>query len=195
MPTPSHTPDTSSSSRRLARIMARLRSRDATDGRAEVRDRLDAFRKHISTIDGEAAKRITELREHDLAHFAVDDLLPSRIMAARKFLAPITAADARHLDQYLDSVESSTRGEVAATDTADDVADAVVRAVEDLHNYLLGHDIVDRRYRRHSLGSSLFRRERHTEMMLSLDSWRAADRAAPAEPTAATDSHEYALAA
>ncbi len=160
-----------------------------------MRTRLELFRERLLEGAREAEQRFPHLDAHEFARFAVTDLLPNRVFAASLFIAPITEADAEHIDDFLATIELGAIGQIAAANDADDVADAVIRAAEDLHSYLLGHDIVDDRYR-HLTAGSLFRQGERLPGTSSLASWVAyGSETSESSEVTATDSHEYALAA
>jgi hypothetical protein len=161
-----------------------------------VQRRLDEFLRRVWRTAEQGMERIPAARDDDLLRFAVGDLLPNRVVTACRFITEVSDSDVRHLRRFLTSVECAVAGEIAAADDAATVANAVVTAAEDLHNYLLGHDLVDARYTRlQSLPSSLFRRIPHDPIPPSLASWWEADRTLGVEARSADDSHEYALAA
>lgn len=168
---------------------ARAAERDAVQGR------LSTFVEDLATTARGAQDRFPGLSGEELVTFALDDLLTNRVQAASLFLTEISEQDAEHLPLFLDSLQEGVRGRVDAARNAADVAEAVIQAAEDLHGYLLAHDIVDARYR-HLTAGSLFRRTVNPPSVSSPERWRAnvAAGAGSAEPDAA-DSHEYALAA
>jgi hypothetical protein len=182
----------------IQRLRAALRDRDGEggDGREATCARLNLLVDRMAEVAVEANRRMPEVREHDPLRFAVTDLLPNRVRLACAFLADVSEPEAEHLDAFLDGVETSVRAQASAADGAD----AIMQAAEDLHSYLLGHDIVEPVYRHVSAGS-LFRRGEAAAPAEALDAWHAflespahGARAASATPTAC-DSHQYALAA
>ncbi len=171
---------------------------DARDAeRDAVQGRLSAFAQGLAATARGAQDRLPGLGGDEHVSFALDDLLTNRVQAASLFLTEISEQDAEHLPLFLDSLQEGVRGREDAARNGADVAEAVIQAAEDLHGYLLAHDIVDARYR-HLTAGSLFRRTVNPPSVSSLKRWRAhvAAGAASAEPDgAAADSHEYALAA
>ena len=168
------------------------------DGREMVRERLQLFLERITEGAESTEPRIGRLHDHEMARFALADLLPNRIVAAGVFPAVVTISDAEHLSLYLDDIEVATLGQLAVATDADTLADVVLRAAEDLHSYLLGHDIIAAGYR-HLTAGSLFRRTENRPTTSSLASWQAhpasSDEAGASRSPVAEDSHEYALAA
>lgn len=178
---------------------ARPRGPDATSGNAgsprrEARNRLDAFGVSLQGEAQQACERFPDLADDELIRFAVGDLLPNRVAMATIFLTEkLDVGDAEHLDQYLESIEGAVQREVAAADSCDGVANAILSATEDLHTYLLGHELVDRRYSQLQSLRSTFRREQRHATFSSVESWQGAERVSTS--SAAPDAHEYALAA
>jgi hypothetical protein len=164
--------------------------------RDAVKGRLSAFAESLAATARGAQDRFPGLGAEQLVSFALDDLLPNRVNAASVFLTEISERDAEHLALFLDSLQEGVRGRVDAAQNAADVAEAVIQAAEDLHGYLLAHDIVQAPYR-HLTAGSLFRRTVNPPSVSSRECWQAhvAAGAGSAEPDASADSHEYALAA
>jgi len=156
------------------------------------------FLKRVTDTAVEAEQRFPDLHRDDAAQFALADLLPNRIQVACLFTASISVSEAEHLSRFLDAIERGAAGQVLAAHDAAEVADVIVQAAEDLHSYLLGHDIVDPRYR-HLTAGSLFRRAGNSAAMSSRASWHtylaSGHDVRPTMGATAADSHEYALAA
>ena len=170
----------------------RLRRRVELD-REFAQQRLKAFLDSTREAAKATCDRLPEAYDNDLAGFAIADLLPNRVLTACRFIREMSDADARHLDRFLDGVERDVADELAEAEQPAQVADAVLSAAEDLHSYLLAHDLVDRRYSRlQDLRSALFGRG-DDPILTSWESWRA-ERLGSAT-AAVGDSHEYALSA
>jgi hypothetical protein len=157
-----------------------------------VRRRLLAFRDVVWHDAARECRRFEGAAEGDHLRFACDELLCNHVALATTFLSPIAKSDAAHLDQYLDGLQCRTQREIAAASTSADIAAAVVDAAEDLHSYLLGHEMVDRQYGLiQSFQSSQFRREPQPIDVDSVSSWQERARVA----ATVAESHEYTLAA
>jgi hypothetical protein len=178
-----------------ARFLARFRTRQPEPGSVvadseAVRGRLAGFQLRLLECSDVALQNFGG-DGADVARFARNDLLASRVHAASHFLNDLSEDNAEHLGTFLSSVEKETCTHIGAAESAEEIAEMLIQGAEDLHSYLLAHDIVDARYR-HLTAGSLFRRPSGSHGPTSRASWEQERLASAA---AAVDSHEYALAA
>jgi hypothetical protein len=122
---------------------------DAADLRRAILEAFDAeveTERFFKTVASSA-----RAREHALTSttpmlsFALDVLLPVRKRGTERYLRR-DAVDRETLERF---VEFSERVAVRAIDAAgspDDLADAVIAVLDDLHSYLLAHNLVDDEY-------------------------------------------------
>lgn len=115
--------------------------------RAAAQDRLYQFGEVLERESTARIKTLGLTEDADL-RFALRDLLPRRTRAAREHLGGRN--DQRAIIGLLNFLDVEQRGAIAritaAADT-EDVADALTHSLDDLHGYLIAHDLATDRYR------------------------------------------------
>ncbi len=105
------------------------------------------LRRFESQLRQVAARRAHELSVFDdeAVQFAVNVLLPSRLRSAAQHLIR-EAVDAEALAGFLRCTTEVGAEQFAASDGAEDLADAVTGALDGLHSYLIAHNLVNDAY-------------------------------------------------
>lgn len=105
------------------------------------------LRRFESQLREVAVRRAHELSVFDdeAVQFAVNVLLPSRLRSAAQHLIR-EAVDAEALAGFLGCSTEVGVEQLAASDGAEDVADAVTGALDGLHSYLIAHNLVNDAY-------------------------------------------------
>jgi hypothetical protein len=116
---------------------------------ASAKDRLARFETGLGQLIEDRRRTISIGSDEDVAylHGIVDQLFPSRLGAARFDLKALSADRAAALCDFLDAVEEVASASIRSAPDGDSLADAVARALDNVHDYLVAHDLVGARYR------------------------------------------------
>jgi hypothetical protein len=110
---------------------------------------MDAYEPALQ-IDGfgRALKAAGQLRERELGggsswmlNFALNGMQPLRILNARQNLDP-SRVDAAVFEAYLHLLQASAEEKISDARDADGLAEAVLGALDELHGYLIAHELV-----------------------------------------------------
>lgn len=115
--------------------------------RARAVESLHVFELALQDAGERAARRFPDLTEDPEVAFALDDLGPRRIGAAQSALR---ASDEREYVALIGFLDVAIEGLLYDVDNAEDppdVADALLRALDSLHDYLIAHRLVGLSYR------------------------------------------------
>jgi hypothetical protein len=84
----------------------------------------------------------------DLLSFAIDALLPSRVGTTSLHLRAVNADEAQALAEFLQASRALSSETIAEAGSAEDLGEALISALDDLHAYVLTHGLVDDGYLR-----------------------------------------------
>ncbi len=116
--------------------------------KVRVRAALQDLMVELTSEVSKAGERLPGLDSDPDLQFAMERVLPLRVEAARRYLS--AEHDQRgliDLIRFLNLVRQSVRARVREASTPQDVSDAVTATLDDIHGYLLAHDLVDKKYR------------------------------------------------
>jgi hypothetical protein len=130
--------------------------------------------------------------------FATESLLPSRIGAAQVHLIA-DGEGATALVEFLDTIRAFVQQGIESAETVDEVAEAVVDALDHAHAYLLAHELVNEAYLTSEFagaGERIWSFQPAHQMVfdrhLNWTKWSAACRASRQGPTFAFTSQNFA---
>jgi hypothetical protein len=115
--------------------------------REQVELELDLFLDHLRCSVGRVRSSIAGLDEDPDVRFALDDLGPQRVEAAKRFLAPCTAAQYIALREFLVDATAGVDYDIEQAEDAADVGDALLRGLENFHGFLVSKGLVSSGYR------------------------------------------------
>ena len=114
----------------------------------EARSRLERLGEGLrSEVEGQRT-RYPRIYLDPVVRFALDDLMPTRLQAAKRFLVLTSKDDVLTLLRFLDVVSQDGRAAIGGAATPEEIGDALLGTLDDVHGYLLSHDLVSRQYRR-----------------------------------------------
>ena len=114
----------------------------------QARTRLDSLGNSLRRAVAARSYHFPRIYSHPDVRFALDDLVPSRIAAAKRYLVITSKDDVLTLLHFLDLARQGGSARVRGATTPEEVADSLLGTLDDLHGYLLSHDLVSRQYRR-----------------------------------------------
>jgi hypothetical protein len=134
---------------------------DLRDERAYVRLELEAFARGLSSLLLEQEERLEGLAKDRDVRFAIW-LARTRAEDACRYLnCPVQSLP--YLLQWLAFVEEWRAAGIREATNAEEAADELTGAADDLHAYLLAHELVSRRYHDESYANAARVRERLDE--------------------------------
>jgi hypothetical protein len=116
------------------------------DQRSAVLTQLTAVAEALQREVADRERAIGSVRDDATAMFAVEELAPVRLAAVREHLREQSLDDLWHFERFLDGLEGEMCDGIRAASSADDLAEAVLCAVQDLHAYVLAYGVVDDGY-------------------------------------------------
>jgi hypothetical protein len=132
---------------RLANGVRELSRRLESLVREQVELELDQFLGRLAASVDQARVRFSTVDDEPDVRFALDDLGPQRVEAAKRFFSPCSAAQYVALREFLTDAAAGVDYDVAQAEDADDVGDALLRGLENLHGFVLSKDLVSPAYR------------------------------------------------
>jgi hypothetical protein len=115
--------------------------------REQVALELDKFLERLVASVDRARPKFGGVDGDPDVRFALDDLGPQRVEAAKRFLWPCTAAQYVALREFLVDAAAGVDYDVDRAEDAADIGDALLRGLENLHGFLLSKDLVSPSYR------------------------------------------------
>lgn len=115
--------------------------------REQVELEVDLFLDHLRKSAERVRFSIDGLDQDPDVRFALDDLGPQRAEAAKRFLAPCTAAQYIALREFLVDATAGVDYDIDQAEDAADVGDALLRGLENLHGFLVSKGLVSSAYR------------------------------------------------
>lgn len=125
---------------------------DLLDDRSYARLELEAFARGLSRLLLEQEGRLANLSQDRDVRFAIW-LARTRSEDACRYLT-CAERDVAYLLEWLAFVCEWRAAGIKAAATAEEAADELVGAADDLHSYLLAHELVSRRYHQESYADS-----------------------------------------
>jgi hypothetical protein len=110
-------------------------------------DALDGFRSRLVEETMSATSRFPRLGEHPDVRFALEDIGPSRVEAAKRYLAATDERDYNVLIEFLTGLAEGLRYDIVHAELEEDVGDSLLRSLDGLHDFLLAHRLVGPFYR------------------------------------------------
>lgn len=133
-----------------ARIAVRVRGfAQRLDGLLKRRAQIELARFHahlVAQVDS-ARSTFPEVDADSDVRFALDELGPTRIEAARRCLVVCDDRDYVSLIEFLRGARDGVTYDVARAEDPSDVGDALLRGLDSVHDYLLAHSLVLPSYR------------------------------------------------
>jgi hypothetical protein len=132
----------------------------AADGLRVIASRLENLLHHRADVQllvyeeslfgaaASARSRFADLDENPDVRFALDELVPHRLASVRAGLRPCDDRDYLNLIRFLRVSAEGASYDVSAAQNPADVGDALVRALDDLNDFLLANGFVDPNYDR-----------------------------------------------
>jgi hypothetical protein len=124
--------------------------------RAQAVDALEGFRMTLSSEAMRVSARFPGLGTHPEVAFALEELGPRRLEAAQRALDAGEERDYDALIGFLDISAEGLRYDIDQAGDEAEVADALLRALDSVHDYLLARRLVDASYRLAQSGGSGF---------------------------------------
>jgi hypothetical protein len=110
-------------------------------------DSLESFRMSLSSETMRASARFPDLGKHPEIQFALEELGPRRIDAAKRALDAADERDYDALGGFLGITIEGLRYDIDHAEDEAEVADALLRALDSAHDYLLARRLVGVSYR------------------------------------------------
>lgn len=123
--------------------------------RKRVGIELMRFYSRLESSAETASIRFPGVLEDPDVRFALDELGPSRIEAARVNLSACNERDYVSLIEFLVGAADGVSYDIDHAGDAAEVGDALVRGLDNLHDFLLAHELVEPAYRRAQAGPPL----------------------------------------
>jgi hypothetical protein len=115
--------------------------------REQVEFELDQFLARLEASTERIGSRVGGVDGDPDVRFALDDLGPQRVEAAKRFLSPCTAGQYVALRDFLTDAAAGVDYDVDEAEDPADVGDALLRGLENLHGFLLSKNLVSSPYR------------------------------------------------
>jgi hypothetical protein len=159
---------------------------------ARLRDRavdaLNSFRGQLASETMAATGRFPRLGEHPDVSFALEEIGPARVEAAKRCLAAEDERDYNALITFLDGLGEGVRYDLTHAEDENDVGDTLLRALDNLHDFLLAHKLVSTAYNAAQSSGEGFmfrvaelteRRSRILQLFAVSSTWPSASRWSP----------------
>jgi hypothetical protein len=109
--------------------------RNSFDPRIEIRQFQMRLRGAVRARQHELNATSANLR------FAVDELLPFRLRGIERHVQ-VNAVDSHAFSDFLSYILEVARAQIGTSATVDDLAETIVDVLDDLHGYVLAHELV-----------------------------------------------------